>query len=243
MILRTAGPGPAYHAHPPPPARPSREAIAAIVLSLAFHAIVGLYLYAHRFTLTSPPLPPDRPTITVETIRLPPPPPPPPSPHEKPRPRRQPAKEPIHIHQAPSILSLDPGEKIEGLSGPPGDGGQGLGQVIATPITPPPVAPPKPKVILNPDWIHKPSGEQLADAYPPRALRLNQAGAATLLCTVGITGQVRDCKVIAETPDNFGFGAAALKLSRWFQVRPETQDGQAVDGALVRVPLQFSLSR
>jgi protein TonB len=215
----------------------------AIVLSLVLHVIAGLYLYAHRFALTAPPAPPDRPAITIETIRLRPP-PPPPSPHEKPRPLRQPAREPIHIHQAPAILGLDPGETIEVPSGPPGGGGEGLGQIAPAPLpSPPPAPPPRPKVILNPDWIRKPSAEQLADAYPPRALRLGAAGSATLLCTVGVSGDVRDCTVIAETPEDFGFGAAALKLSRWFKVRPETQDGQAVDGALVKAPLQFNLSR
>jgi protein TonB len=99
----------------------------------------------------------------------------------------------------------------------------------------------KPKVILNPDWISKPSGAQLADAYPNRALELGRTGLVTLTCTVGVDGQVRDCKVAEETPKDFGFGPAALKLSRWFRIRPQTENGQAVDGALVRVPLQFGV--
>lgn len=244
MILRAAGPGAVWQA--PPRAKPSREALAAIVLSLAFHAMLGVYLYQHRFSLIFLPQPPDRPAITIETVRLPPP-PPPPSRQEKPRPSHRHAQEPIHIHQAPAILGLDPGPPIEVPSGPPG-GGSGAGgggrAVDATPQTlaPPPV-PPKPKVIQNPDWIRKPSAAQLADAYPPRALLRGLAGSATLLCTVTIDGDVRDCKVVAETPEDSGFGPAALKLSRWFKVRPETQDGEAVDGALVRVPLQFSVSR
>ena len=58
---------------------------------------------------------------------------------------------------------------------------------------------------------------------------------------MGVDGQVRDCKVAEETPGAFGFGAAALKLSQYFRIRPETEDGQAVDGAQVRVPLTFGV--
>ena len=54
----------------------------------------------------------------------------------------------------------------------------------------PPAGPLKPKVIQNPAWLSKPSGAQLTDAYPSRALDLGLAGSATLDCTVMATGQV-----------------------------------------------------
>jgi protein TonB len=211
------------------------------VVSLAFHVAIGLYLFAHHFTLQSPPRQPDPSVITIETIRPPPPQPPSPSPHAKKRSAHRQAHEPIHIHQAAAIIGLTPGPALEIPSGPPGAGGDGLSQTIAAPVILPAPPKPRPKTIQNPDWIHKPSGEQLADAYPHRALIIGQAGSATLLCTVGIDGSVRECSVAAETPKDAGFGAAALKLSRWFRVRPQTENGQAVDGALVRVPIQFGV--
>jgi periplasmic protein TonB len=243
MILRPAGSSPAFTY---PPASRSRsklspQAMSAIVMSLAFHGCVAAYLFAYHFTTLTLPTPPSDPPLIIKTITFPlPTPTPPPSIHEKrqlPHPQGQRS---IQIHQTQPLLGLDPGPTLEVPSGPPGAGGQSLGQIVSTLVTPP-VAPPKPKVILNPDWISKPSGAQLADAYPDRALGLGRSGSATLLCTVEVTGQVRDCTVAQETPKDLGFGAAALRLSRWFRIRPQTEDGQAVDGSQVRVPIQFGV--
>lgn len=110
------------------------------------------------------------------------------------------------------------------------------------PAAPPP-EPPRPSVISNPDWARRPSGDDIARYYPDRALRLEAEGRATLSCTVNARGTLESCSITAEDPSDMGFGDAAMKLSKLFKMRPQTKDGQPVDGGSVRIPIRFQLPK
>lgn len=101
--------------------------------------------------------------------------------------------------------------------------------------------PAKLKTIADPTWISRPNADQLARFYPPRALDLGVTGMAVLSCTVNAGGRPMACQVVDESPVGAGFGAAAIKLSAFFKMSPRTEDGQAVDGGVVQIPIRFSM--
>lgn len=105
----------------------------------------------------------------------------------------------------------------------------------------PPAPAPRPAPVLaQPDWITKPNAADVADVYPPAAMKAGLSGAATLGCKVSAEGRLSDCKVEREAPAEAGFGAAALKLSERFQMKPLSRDGQPVSGGVVRIPFRFT---
>ena len=207
-----------------------RGVATAIGLSLAAHALVGAGLYTMTFKPMALPVQVESPRMRFDTVRLYP---------DEVQPSATP-RTPLRTHtptQTPwlptpsSIPIVEALAPVITLDSPP---------VVATPIAADTPAPPA-KVIAEPRWIAMPSGDQLAGAYPRRAQSIGQTGSALLTCTVNAVGTVSACAVVSEAPAGAGFGAAAVRLSRYFRMQPKTEDGQPVDGAQVSIPLKFTL--
>jgi len=95
------------------------------------------------------------------------------------------------------------------------------------------------EVIEKPDWVAIPTGDDVTRVWPVEATRLGVGGAAILDCVVTADGHLSDCKVVKESPDNLGFGAAALALAPQFAMKPTTADGRSAAGASVVIPIKF----
>jgi protein TonB len=109
---------------------------------------------------------------------------------------------------------------------------------------PPPPAPPPPPhtpVVDNPDWLHKPNGDDYADYYPARAMELDKTGRVTLHCTVTAKGTLADCSA-DEDPPGYGFGDASLRISKLFKMKPLTADGKAVEGGKFSTVIVWKLA-
>jgi len=90
----------------------------------------------------------------------------------------------------------------------------------------------------GPDWLVRPTGDEIARVYPRAALRNRIAGSALLHCMVNIGGYLSDCTVSRETPSDAGFGNAALEITGYMRMKPATNYGVPVESD-VQVPVNF----
>jgi len=241
MMMRTAG-GPAA----PVWTREARKTRlpawmwAGAALSIAAHVGAGVWLLNQRWTA---PVVIQDPDPDVIDVTFQPRKPPEPRPVERTTAKPAPST-PLNDTPTPltptETVPYTPSDATEAPTGPidlTPEPTATTGGTATTPVT----EPARLGVVTNPDWIQRPTGAALMEAYPSRALEDGVTGSAQLTCTVRVNGTLTGCVVADETPANRGFGRAALRLSRDFRMSPRTVDGQAVEGARVNVTLRFTL--
>jgi TonB family protein len=94
------------------------------------------------------------------------------------------------------------------------------------------------ELITRPHWLRRP--DNLEIYYPRNARRRDIEGQAVLDCVVSTAGEL-DCAIVSETPERWGFGAAALAIARDHRMSPAMRDGVAVEGRYrMRVPFELN---
>jgi TonB family protein len=100
--------------------------------------------------------------------------------------------------------------------------------------------PPAPPTMTAPTWLAQPTAQEFSRYYPPRAFNEGVSGSATVDCLVDGAGLLA-CTVVSEEPEGYGFGEAALRISRHFRVATETRDGRSTVGARIRRTIRFAI--
>lgn len=99
-------------------------------------------------------------------------------------------------------------------------------------------APAKP-VVVEASWKDRPSGESVNRLYPEAAMKAGVGGKAKVRCTITVEGELKDCAVVEETPEGFGFGEASVRLLATSRFNPKTIDGKPVESEKV-IPMSFA---
>lgn len=97
--------------------------------------------------------------------------------------------------------------------------------------------------VADPRWISMPDPDRIQGAYPKAAADAGvRSGVGVIDCATAADGRLTDCTVSREDPAGLGFGEAALTVAPIMQMNPWTDDGRPVDGARIKLPIQFKLA-
>ena len=91
------------------------------------------------------------------------------------------------------------------------------------------------------EWIATPTGQDIANVYPPTAVAAGKSGAVLLDCKVATQGSLEQCQVEIEDPVGLEFGLAALELAPLFKMAAQAPDGSDTAGRTIRIPIMFSI--
>ena len=97
------------------------------------------------------------------------------------------------------------------------------------------------ELVQRPVWVKRPDAEAVVRFHPPGARRLRLKGQTLIECAVARSGDMERCTVLSEDPEGYGFGAAALKLSRLHRMAQIDADGRPTAGRQVMIPISFTL--
>ena len=79
-------------------------------------------------------------------------------------------------------------------------------------------------VRTGPRWAEAPRV-----AIPAAAREARREGWARIECVVTTRGRARDCRLVAESAEGFGFGEAALRAEDRYRFQPGEADGEPVE--------------
>jgi TonB family protein len=89
-----------------------------------------------------------------------------------------------------------------------------------------------------PTWTKRPTENDVLAVFPAAARSAGVGGRVILSCVVSERGVMETCVIVEETPKEFGFGAAALLVARYYFMKPAMSDGKPTR-ATVRLPVTF----
>lgn len=97
--------------------------------------------------------------------------------------------------------------------------------------------------VTSPRWISMPDPARIQGAFPKAAADAGvKQGVGVIDCATARDGHLTDCKVSREAPQGLGFGEAAMTVAPIMQMNPWTDDGRPIDGARIKLPVEFKLA-
>lgn len=79
--------------------------------------------------------------------------------------------------------------------------------------------------------------------YPRRAQSRGVSGYAVVEVIITATGGARDPRLIEESPENYGFGSAAIRAANKLKYNPRVVDGKAVEVPGVMYKFSFQIEK